>query len=187
MPSVAPHNLGDLCLTSSMDMGSCSLDSLSQWESLMGCIPQEVPAKRWSQSHAAAPFHAYLMAKSFCGLISVWDKKLGSHYNLLTTSELLLQKILLFWDLMLNIPQKVLGWGWLSSPLTCSNNYWIFKNTVSFGFHLENRSEHSHTRSLSHRLLEERWSVSITTGSSCERDKGNREQMFGAFFQFSKL
>lgn len=67
------HNLGDL-FDQKYGYEQLPLHSLPQREPLTGHIPQEVlarPHQARSQSHPAAPFHAYLMAKSLSGLNSI--------------------------------------------------------------------------------------------------------------------
>ena len=78
-------------------------------------------------------------------------------------------------------PAESFGNGFFSS-FPSSNSHWIISKNVLFRLHLKNRSEHSHTRSWSCRLLEEGRSVPITSGSSCERDKGIRSKHLVHFF-----
>lgn len=105
--ATCPITWGDLCLTSDMCTSSCFT-----WFATMGISVQiwyqdELTRthlwQTWS-SHHPVPFCAYLIAQSFCGLNSVWERSLCSltPYSIQYSSDLRSESVTQFLWLFCN-------------------------------------------------------------------------------------
>lgn len=160
------------------------LHSLPQWEPLTGCISQEVTARPHLEPEPSCCFipclsHAKVLLWSKQSLRQAIRKSLQHPYNKWTSTA----KIIIIWRHNPEHPAESFWYedGFLPPSLVLIAIGFFLKK-LAFGFHLKNGSEVSHTRSLSCRLLEEIWSVSITSGSSRECDKEIQSKYLVHFF-----